>query len=215
MIRITLDLPATAADMLTYAELVADIGPEIDIATEDGCLVGLLVGQAPTVAEPEPEPAPAPKTTKAPKAKAKAETERKTAPAARKVGSGTVAVAILQHLHDEDLHEGSYAALARAAYPTNPPTAQAGLSKMENLGWIHADRTNGRVKRVWITDAGEGALSRMTDTPAPDPQSGRRLNPVPETSEQIAKTVPTAPAPRRDDREAFLPASGLTTPAGG
>jgi hypothetical protein len=208
-IRLTLDLPATAADLRTYAEMVHEIRPDLEV-----CLVGpspfelCLVGPSPfeltatigetsfavVKSEPEPQPVKVPKADK--RAARKAPAKAKPQGSDRRAAPGAVQEAIVATLDAKGGHwPGAASSLAREAWPSNESSAAKAILNMEREGLLTIERDGRMVRSVTLATAAPRRLAPVPD-PAPAPS-------------------PTHPAARQPATPLPAPAGGIKEPAKG
>lgn len=199
--QLTLTLPASIDELRLYVAACGHLSLDrvaLGYGDSDAELLVAKVGQSgvPELEQIITPPAPA----KKPPAKVAKRATKKQAASTSPASAGTVALAVLTALVDADgMFDGSYASLAKAAYPSNPASAATELRKMESATWIAAERINSRVQRVAITTKGREVYARLTDGPKPEAPA-----------DNVRPITPPAPAPAPT-----VPAAGLQAPAKG
>ena len=197
--KLTLDLPATTDELAAYAAACRTLGTG-SIDAVDDALIGIVATFAPpTDLTPHIEQHQANTAAIASVTATQPPTQPPTKPKpTQKATSGTVGTIMLTAIADAPggTWDGSYASLARDAYPTNPAVAQTAMRQIEAEGKVTVERVNGRVKRVTLTAAGYKAIglnapvARIVPTavvPRPDPE--------PETPSVTAEDLAAAAGP--------------------
>lgn len=195
-IRLTLDLPATAADLVTYAELAAEISPDLHIEMTADWTLAATIGER--QAQPEPEPEPEPKKARKAAKRAPSKVLGTTKGSDRRGAPGGVRAAVLHVLElNGGRFEGTAAELARLAHPSNPASGAQVVKVMLKKGELDA------------TYEGRRAVAISTPQATTPP---RHLEPVADPKPEPSEAHPTA---RKPAAPLPVPAEGIRKPAGG
>lgn len=195
MIRLTLDLPATATELSDYAALVSDIDPDLEVRLVGPEPFELSARIGERTAPPVEPPAPA-KVAKADKRVA-----RKVSPTAgrkqpsRSERGPTAADKILTELRTRGgTFVGPAAELIRRAGIAKPDAGVKAVARLELTGEVTIDREGRTITAIHLA----GTTAR------PD------LRPVP-----TAATAPTPESPARPAAAPLAPPANLKPPARG
>lgn len=218
-IRLTLDLPAPASELHAFAEMAYEISPDlaIDVAAHEGIgtvalvatIGGIIIPDAPTVAESEPEPEP----VKVPKADKPA---RKVNPSARVpdgglgavVKPGSAASTLLAHLVKiGGTFEGGAVDLASAAGAPEAASRRT-ATQLAAVGHITTTKAHARkITSITITDQGRRVAAGAIASTAP-----RHLEPV---ADPAPAPSPAHPTQRPAATPLPVPPGGIKEPAKG